>query len=525
MNKTSSFLILTVAAILTACGGDKNFSESATKNKQQSTAIKAASITAATSVLTGPRNNYSIVRTANGFFVTDKVGNGGTLTFLNNVTSLKFSDVTVNLLIGDQSKTIATKDLQSLIELYVAFFNRVPDADGLAYWIGEFKNGQSLFQIADNFYRVALEFSKVTGYSSNMSNDDFVKIIYQNVLGRSGLNAPTTEELKYWRDQLDNGSMTKSKMVFVMLQSAHEYINDPQWSWMAHLLDNKIIVSSNFAIQQGLTYLSAEESISKTMVIAAAITSSDITDAIHLFGITDLFNQLIIKSGDGTGGVPGGGTGTGSFTECSMANLNTPDMTYQIDINTLVGNSVVATSTSKYRINGNTVFQGHNTVESVIETTVTSGQSAGTANTIKSYGALIGNIAYTYGMSMSMTMPGFGTFDSITTLTPAILIPMNLAVNIPFTQSYISQTVNSNPLLPVMPPVTVNSSITFLGIEDITVPAGHFSACKMKSETPGSNNAAYNWLVASGPYRGLNIKTFDGTNNGSEATKLLINGN
>lgn len=523
MNKTSSLLTLAVATFLTACGGDKNITDTATKYKQQSAAIKATSAATATSILAGPRNNYSIVRTVNGFIVTDKVGNGGTLTLLNNVTSLKFSDVTVNLMIGDQSKTIATKDLQSLIELYVAFFNRVPDADGLAYWIGEFKNGQSLFQIADNFYRVALEFSKVTGYSSTMSNDDFVKIIYQNVLGRSGLTAPTAAELKYWREQLDNGSMSKSKMVFVMLQSAHEYINDPQWSWMAHLLDNKISVSSNFAIQQGLTYLSAEESISKTMIIAAAVTSSDITDAIHLFGITDLFNQLIIKSGDGTGSIPGSGSGTGSFTDCSIAALNTSGMTYQIDINTLVGNNVVATGTSKYKVNGDVIFQGHNTVETVIDTTVTSGESVGTVNTIKSYSALIGNIAYTYGMSMAITIPGFGNYDSVTTLTPAIQMPMNLAVNTPFTQSYTSQTVNSNPLFPAVPAINVISSVTFLGIENLTVPAGSFSTCKMKSETPGSNNAAYNWIVASGPYRGMNVKTFDGTNNGSEATKLLIN--
>jgi len=239
----------------------------------------------------GPRSNYRITRTANGFAVKDI--NTSSSVDLVAPTSLQFADVTVNLQIADLSKAISPDKLQTLIELYVAFFNRVPEADGLAYWMGQYNAGLSLNQIADSFYAAALQYASLTGYTSSMSHADFVRIIYRNVLGRSGSTAPPDADVQYWANKLADGSSTKGSLLTTMLGSAHTFASDGTWSWVSQLLDNKVTVAKIFAIEQGLGYITPSLSITQGMAIAAAVTPSSIDAAYNLIGIADTsFNLL-----------------------------------------------------------------------------------------------------------------------------------------------------------------------------------------------------------------------------------------
>jgi hypothetical protein len=239
----------------------------------------------------GVRNNYKITRIATGFSVKDNVGSGGTVN-LSATGSAKFSDLTVNFLVGDKSKTISAANLKTLIELYVAFFNRVPDADGMSYWIDQIKAGMTVDQLSASFYDAAVRFTELTGYSASMSNDDFVRIIYKNVLGRSGATAPPDADVAYWSGELASGRSSKGNLVATMLNAAHTFAGNAEWGWVPQLLDNKVTVGSFFAIQQGLNYNSSEESISKGMDIAKAVTPTDIAVAKAKIGITDVLFDL-----------------------------------------------------------------------------------------------------------------------------------------------------------------------------------------------------------------------------------------
>ena len=53
--------------------------------------------------------------------------------------------------------------------------------------------------MADSFYTAALQFSDLTGYSAGMTNEDFVQVIYKNVLGRTSVD---TGGLKYWSEEV-----------------------------------------------------------------------------------------------------------------------------------------------------------------------------------------------------------------------------------------------------------------------------------------------------------------------------------
>lgn len=81
--------------------------------------------------------------------------------------------------------------------LYEAYFEREPDASGLAFWQGQRGAGTSLVEISDVFAASA-EFTDEYG---SLTDSQFVELVYQNVLGRPADAAG----LAYWVGQLAAG--------------------------------------------------------------------------------------------------------------------------------------------------------------------------------------------------------------------------------------------------------------------------------------------------------------------------------
>lgn len=204
---------------------------------------------------------------------------------LYDVERVQFDDITVNLQAAATAQTLTATQLKSIEELYIAYFNRIPDADGLSYWAEQLKGGLSITQIGESFYAAAVQYSSLTGYSAEMTNADFVRVVYKNVLGRSGANAPADADVNYWAGEIAGGSATRGSLISTMLDSAHSFKGDATWGWVADLLDNKVTVANYFAVDNGLNYNTAEDSISKGMAIAAAITATDTSAAIQLIGV------------------------------------------------------------------------------------------------------------------------------------------------------------------------------------------------------------------------------------------------
>jgi hypothetical protein len=202
-----------------------------------------------------------------------------------STSSITFTDMRVNLNTAKQAKTIPADKLQSLIELYIAFMNRLPDSDGLEYWISEVKRGQTINQIAESFYNAAVLYSNLTGYSATMSHSDFVIKVYQNVLARTV--TASDSGVVYWAGELASGRQSRGQLVSSILSSAHTFKGNTTWGWVADLLDNKHSVGHYFSVQQGLSYRTAEMSITKTMQIAAAVTPTSTAAAISILGLRD----------------------------------------------------------------------------------------------------------------------------------------------------------------------------------------------------------------------------------------------
>lgn len=202
---------------------------------------------------------------------------------LSNIERLQFTDYIVNLTVAETVTSITSGTLQQLQELYVAFFNRMPDADGIEYWIGQYNAGKSINQIAESFYNVGVQYGELTGFTSSMTDTDFINVVYGNVLGRE--DGPDSEGLAHWISALQSGAESNATLVSSIIAAAHTYKGDSEFGWVADLLDHKVEVAHLFSVEYGLNNLTPEESISKGMAIAAAITPTNTDAAIELIGV------------------------------------------------------------------------------------------------------------------------------------------------------------------------------------------------------------------------------------------------
>ncbi|PXX34933.1 uncharacterized protein DUF4214 [Undibacterium pigrum] len=334
------FVVASVAILLVACNGSPAPGEAklpqpvASSQSYQALPLSSASIA-------GIRSNYTIVKTDTGYIITDVTGVTAPKT-IGKVNQIVFSDITVNLNVGANSQTIPAADLQSIVELYIAYFNRLPDADGLNYWIDQFKAGQSINTIADNFYLAAQQYPTLTGYSSNLTLDQFITIVYANVLGRTGATAPNAAELEYWRNDILSGRQTHGTVVRSILVSAHLLKGDVTWGWVADLLDKKLALANFFAIQQGLNYNSPQESITKTMAMVNAITPTSTAGALALLGNVDWAFVEVAVTPTITAPGTGGGTTTTSQPGIPSECLTQPTVSHVGPFRTYPGDCIVS---------------------------------------------------------------------------------------------------------------------------------------------------------------------------------------
>jgi uncharacterized protein (DUF1800 family) len=100
--------------------------------------------------------------------------------------------------------------------LYFAYFNRMPDLDGLRYWGGQAAAGTPLNAISQAF-AASPEFVQTYG---TLTNTAFVQRVYQNILGRPSDAAG----LAYWRGELDAARLSRGALMVAFSESV-EYRN------------------------------------------------------------------------------------------------------------------------------------------------------------------------------------------------------------------------------------------------------------------------------------------------------------
>ena len=103
-----------------------------------------------------------------------------------------------------------------IVRLYFTYYQRIPDYDGLMFWVNSYAAGMSLNDVSDAFATVQ-EFIDTYG---SLTNEAFVGHMYINVYGRQ----PDAGGLAYWIDLLDTSALSRGQ-VMVEFSSAEEYLS------------------------------------------------------------------------------------------------------------------------------------------------------------------------------------------------------------------------------------------------------------------------------------------------------------
>ncbi|MDD3835254.1 MAG: DUF4214 domain-containing protein [Sulfurimonas sp.] len=104
-----------------------------------------------------------------------------------------------------------------ITKIYIAAFNRAPDAAGLSNWMNQYTSGKMTYkQISEDFSNQAEYTAK---YPSAMTNSEYITKIYLNVFGRT----PDAGGLTNWVNQLDASATTgatRGNIMKTMLEAA-----------------------------------------------------------------------------------------------------------------------------------------------------------------------------------------------------------------------------------------------------------------------------------------------------------------
>lgn len=204
----------------------------------------------------GDQARYTLSIGPDGTTVTDRLGEFGT----DVLTSIEVLDFETNLFDGGFSLEqfgglggLSGEALETFIELYIAYFNRAPDAVGLSFWGTAFANGTSLEEMASLF--VDQDETRET-YPSDLSNSDFATAVYDNVLGR----IPDQDGFDFWVGVLDDGSVSPDQFILAILGGAKadppagasaEFIAQQQAD--RAYLANKTDIGTYFAVNRGMS--------------------------------------------------------------------------------------------------------------------------------------------------------------------------------------------------------------------------------------------------------------------------------
>ncbi len=138
------------------------------------------------------------------------------LRFSGEASTSSFRDVSAIVDIKgtfDQVTGLNT-DSGQMFRLYNASFKRLPDSDGLEYWINQFSSGANSIRVVASSFLGSAEFAE--RYGSSVTDKQYVTTLYQNVLGRS----PDKSGLNYWLGQLSSGAETRYEALLGFAESA-----------------------------------------------------------------------------------------------------------------------------------------------------------------------------------------------------------------------------------------------------------------------------------------------------------------
>jgi len=186
---------------------------------------------------------------------------------------------------GGQQKSSGAEQLDKLSDLYIAYFGRAPDAQGLTYWFGEVYTGSLTFEGTAQSFSDQDEYQST--YPEGSTNGEFIEAIYANLFNR----APDEGGFNYWLAELDRG-MARDSFILTVINGAYAPTGGADDK---ALLINKHDISIYYAEQ---TMLNPDEGFDKaitTLLNEVTSNSASVDKAREV--IDDVFTEDITLTG------------------------------------------------------------------------------------------------------------------------------------------------------------------------------------------------------------------------------------
>jgi hypothetical protein len=209
--------------------------------------------------LSGTQDNHTLTLGTAGVMIANRSGSGADQ--LTQIEELVFEDGSFSLTQVSGAAGLTAAQLGTLIELYIAYFNRAPDAIGLNFWGTAFANGMVLTDIAAAF----IDQPETRGlYPDGTGTADFITAVYDNVLGRSFDH----DGFAFWQNALDSGAVARPQFILAVLEGAKaapatgassEFLAQ-QAADRAYLAD-KTEIGALYAVHRGLSDVALADAV------------------------------------------------------------------------------------------------------------------------------------------------------------------------------------------------------------------------------------------------------------------------
>lgn len=245
-----------------------------------------------TAVIEGDFFDFNFQFSRGGVAVTDKTDSDEGTDFLNGIETVQFDDGALDLTVLDGAAQLEADQLQLLTELYVAYFDRAPDAGGLLFWGDALEGGTTLPEIAALFFEEEETQEKMPG---DLPTEAFVDLAYQNLLERD----PDQAGKEYWVRELDTGSVSRPEFMLALINGARAETGSPD---DVRTIEDKGDIGVSFALINGLNNVEDAEEVMAAYMLddraaglaeAQSLIAEAAADANGADGDTEFTFQLV----------------------------------------------------------------------------------------------------------------------------------------------------------------------------------------------------------------------------------------
>ncbi|KJS05164.1 MAG: hypothetical protein VR73_12880 [Gammaproteobacteria bacterium BRH_c0] len=182
-----------------------------------------------------------------------------------------------------------TRILEGICDLYIAYFDRAPEPEGLLYWFKNIYEGGAGLDDLSRSFADQIEYRQT--YPEGLNNREFVEAIYENLFDRE----PDQTGWDYWINDLDQGLMARETFIFSVIEGAyatsgsaddrqllnHKHNASLYYVEQLSLHPEELFDAGISAILNNVTWEADSVSIAKEIVDQAMQTPQTITDIVQ----------------------------------------------------------------------------------------------------------------------------------------------------------------------------------------------------------------------------------------------------